>query len=180
MKGCRKYSSAGKNRLETHETQERKTLVGETEEEEKWRSLISPIPPRLACPRWRRISYALAYFVSPNAGLVVVHGTSGTTKKSQTSLFTKKPFLLTVLCRRNPVWTHLVPWMRNISYSRCLFWVCSAWIRKISLYLRTKDRIKQKNIYCFNYEEKDFLTISTAQKKDTFDSLELACVEGAG
>ena len=35
MKGCRKYSSAGKNRLETHETQERKTLVGETEEEEK-------------------------------------------------------------------------------------------------------------------------------------------------
>ena len=28
--------------------------------------------------------------------------------------------------------------------------------------------------------KKDFLTISTAQKKDTFDSLELACVEGAG
>ena len=31
-----------------------------------------------------------------------------------------------------------------------------------------------------NYEEKDFLTISTSRKKDTFDSLELACVEGAG
>ena len=31
--GCRKY--AGKNRLETQETQEREILVGETEEEEK-------------------------------------------------------------------------------------------------------------------------------------------------
>ena len=33
--------------------------------------------------------------MSPNAGLVVVHGTNGTTKKSQTSLFTNKTFLLT-------------------------------------------------------------------------------------
>lgn len=33
--GCTKYASAGENRRETQESQERETLVGETEEEEK-------------------------------------------------------------------------------------------------------------------------------------------------
>ena len=33
--GYRMYASAGENRLETQETRERETLVGETEEEEK-------------------------------------------------------------------------------------------------------------------------------------------------
>ena len=102
---CRKY--AGKNRLETQETQERETLVDETEEEEKIEvphfsySTASRLSSRTA-----NLIYALTYFVSPNAGLLVVHGTSATSspglfpqpwgrgwepvdpqKKSQTSLF---------------------------------------------------------------------------------------------
>ena len=88
-------------------------------------SYISLLPPCLACP-CAQSPYSLAYFVSPNAGLVVAHGTSGPTKKSRTSLFTNKTCLLTVLCRRDPAWTHLVPWMRNISHWRCPFWVCNA------------------------------------------------------
>ena len=74
---CRKY--AGKNRLETQETQERETLVDETEEEEKIEvphfsySTASRLSSRTA-----NLIYALTYFVSPNAGLLVVHGTSAT------------------------------------------------------------------------------------------------------
>ena len=88
-------------------------------------SYISLLPPCLACP-CAQSPYALAYFVSPNEGLVEAHGTSGPTKKSRTSLFTNKTCLLTVLCRRDPAWTHLVLWMWNISYWRCPFWVWSA------------------------------------------------------
>ena len=56
-------------------------------------SYISLLPPCLACP-CAQSPYALAYFVSPNEGLVVAHGTSGPTKKSRTSLFTNKTCLL--------------------------------------------------------------------------------------
>ena len=48
--GCRKYASAGENRRETQETQqkqERETLVGETEEEEKTK--VSHFSPSTAC-----------------------------------------------------------------------------------------------------------------------------------
>ena len=168
MKIAARHRRHRKNRKEKHS-------LARQRKKGKRRSLISLLPPPVASHRGQRISRALAYFVSPNEGLVVVHGTSRPTKKSKTSPFISKACLLTVLCRRDPAWTHLVPWMRNISYSRCLFWVCSAWIRKISLYLRTKDRIEQKNN---NYEQKDFLIISTSQ--NTCVSLELACVESAG
>ena len=77
--GCRKYASAGENSRHRRRRKERHSSP-RRRKKKKLRSLISPIPPYLACPRARRISYALAYFVSPNAGLVVVHGTSGTTK----------------------------------------------------------------------------------------------------
>ena len=35
-------------------------------------------------------------------------------------------------------------------------------------------------MYCFNYEEKDFRTISTSWKIDMFDNLESAYAEGDG
>ena len=81
---CRKY--AGKNRLETQETQERETLVDETEEEEKIEvphfsySTASRLSSRTA-----NLIYALTYFVSPNAGLLVVHGTSATSSPGPVS-----------------------------------------------------------------------------------------------
>ena len=130
--------------------------------EKKWRSLISLLPPRLACPR-EQSPHAFAYFVNPNEGLVVAPGTSGPTKKSRTSLFTNKTCLLTVLCRRDPAWTHLVPWMRNISYWRCPFWVCSAWIRNILLCLTIKVRRKRKILVIMT--KNDFFTIATSQRK---------------
>ena len=126
------------------------------------RSLISLLPPRLACPR-AQSPHAFAYFVNTNEGLVVAHGTSGPTKKSRTSLFTNKTCLLTVLCRRDPAWTHLVPWMQNISYWRCPFCVCSAWIRKILLCLRIKIRRKRKILEIMT--KNDFFTIATSQRK---------------
>ena len=48
--GCTKYASAGENRRETQETQqkqERETLVGQTEEEEKMK--VSHFSPSTAC-----------------------------------------------------------------------------------------------------------------------------------
>ena len=58
---------------------------------------VSPVLARRA-----RTRDALAYFPSPDEGLVAAHGTGGSTKKSKTSLFTNKTCLLTVLCRRDP------------------------------------------------------------------------------
>jgi len=53
-------------------------------------SYIALLPPCLDCP-CAQSPYALAYFVSPNEGLVVAHGTSGPIKKSRTSLLQTKP-----------------------------------------------------------------------------------------
>ena len=71
---------AARHRRHSKNRKERHSLARQRKKRKR-RSLISLLPPRVACHRGQRISRALAYFVSPNEGLVVVHGTSRPTKK---------------------------------------------------------------------------------------------------
>ena len=80
MKIAARHRRHSKNRKGSHS-------LARQRKKRRRRSLISLLPPRVACHRGQRISRALAYFVSPNEGVVVVHGTSRPTKNKNFAVY---------------------------------------------------------------------------------------------